>query len=322
MRRAFELLALLADGAEHSGAELARRLGVTRAAVWNQVARLRETGVEILATPGQGYRLAAGFEALDGARIAALLRERGCGAFGEVQALEVTDSTNARLLEAAAGADVHGRVLLAEYQTAGRGRRGDRWMSPPGSGLCFSLGWRFDVPPPTFSALSLVVGLALLEALGAEGVGDAALKWPNDIVRGADKLAGILIEMRAEAGGPCVAVIGAGVNVALSDYARTLIDRPSGDVSSAAGRSVSRNALAAGLLAALAAALDEFARAGFEPFRAAWARADALAGREVSLDLGARTVHGTACGVDAHGALVLDCDGRRERFLSGHLTAH
>ena len=141
MRRAFELLALLGDGAEHAGSALAARLGVTRAAVWHQVAQLREQGLQIDAARGHGYRLAGGFEALDAARIRAELAP----AAREVVALDVvtvTDSTNERLLVALNEGDIHGRALLAEHQTAGRGRRGDRWISPPGSGLCLSLGWR------------------------------------------------------------------------------------------------------------------------------------------------------------------------------------
>ena len=183
-------------------------------------------------------------------------------------------------------------------------------MSPPGSGLCFSVGWRFEHPPTTFSALSLVVGLALVRALAAVGVHDARLKWPNDVVRAGRKLAGILIEVRAEAGGPSVAVIGVGLNVVLSAAARATIDRPSDDLLAATGNVVSRNELAADLLATLATTLAEFARDGFTPFRAAWLAVDALAGATVELDLGTRRIRGIACGVDDHGALLIEHEGR------------
>ncbi|MEQ8661018.1 MAG: biotin--[acetyl-CoA-carboxylase] ligase [Gammaproteobacteria bacterium] len=323
MRRALALLGLLADGAEHPGSELATTLGVTRAAVWNQVRRLRAEGIAIDATPAHGYRLGGGFEALDGALVGSLLAQDGCHAWNAIEVAGVTDSTNERLLRAhdeqGGTHDQHGRVLFAEYQTAGRGRRGDRWISPPGSGLCFSLAWRFDTPPPTFSALSLAVGLAVVTCLEGEGVRDARLKWPNDVVRGNAKIAGILIEMRAEAGGPCLAVIGIGINTALPAAARGLIDRPSEDVSTASGRAVSRNRLAAALLASLATMLQRFARSGFAPFHAAWLARDALADTAVTLELGNRTVSGTARGVDEHGALVIEHGGARERFISGHL---
>ncbi|MCB1747680.1 MAG: biotin--[acetyl-CoA-carboxylase] ligase [Gammaproteobacteria bacterium] len=321
MRRAFELLALLGDGAEHSGAELSQALGVTRAAVWNQVQRLREAGIEIRGVAGQGYALAQGFEALDRAALRERLDGAACVAWPAIEVARVTDSTNERLLRALDSGDIHGHALFAEFQTAGRGRRGDRWISPPGSGLCFSCGWRFDAPPSTFSALSLVVGLAVVRCLREAGADDARLKWPNDVVRNGRKLAGILIEMRSEAGGPCHTVIGIGVNIALSPQARAAIDQPSDDVTAACGHAVSRNALAASLLGRLGAMLAEFATQGFAPFRDDWLAHDALVGRTVLLDLGPRTVSGRARGVDAHGALLIEHGGRCEPFVSGHLRA-
>ena len=321
MRRAFELLAMLGDGAEHSGGDLAVRLGVTRAAVWNHIEKLREQGVDVLATPRRGYYLREGFEALDSGSIRATLAMQGCTLYRELDAVTVTDSTNEQLLQAARARDIHACVLLAEYQTAGRGRRGDRWLSAPGSGLCMSLGWRFDAPPATFSALSLVVGFALVSALRELGVEQAMLKWPNDIVCRGAKLAGILIEMRSEAGGPCVTVIGIGLNIHLSDSAREQIGRPAGGYLEAGGNRLSRNQLAGVLLARLASALDEFAVQGFAPFRTRWAACDALADHQVRLELPGRVVEGIARGVDEHGALMIEHGGLRERFMAGHLTA-
>ena len=319
MRRAFALLDLLSDGAEHAGAELAQALGVTRAAVWHQVAQLREQGLTIDAVRGHGYRLHGGFEALDAERIRSQLTDSARTTL-RVETLVVTDSTNERLLAAQNEGEVHGRVLLAEYQTAGRGRRGDRWISPPGSGLCLSLAWRFDQPPATFSALSLVVGMAIAESLRELGVNGAMLKWPNDILCDNGKLAGILIEMRAEAGGPCCTVIGIGINVRMSEESRALINQPVEDFVHAGGSDVSRNRLAAVLLSALARTLPRFGRDGFAPFRADWQRYDALSGRAVKLQLPNRLVAGTARGVDEHGALLIEHGGRSESFVSGHLS--
>ena len=318
MRRAFALLELLRDGAAHSGAALAERLGVTRAAVWHQVAQLREQGLSIEAARGHGYRLLGGFEALQAARIRELLTPAARAVLA-IDVTTITDSTNERLLVALNTGDIHGQVLLAEHQTAGRGRRGDRWISPPGSGLCLSLGWRFDQPPATFSALSLVVGMAIAGSLRELGVAAAMLKWPNDILCEAGKLAGILIEMRAEAGGPCRTVIGIGINVRLGEAARQLIDQPVEDVQHATGQPMSRNRLAAVLLSALAATLPRFGREGFAAFRADWSRFDAFGDRPVQLQLPNRVVSGIARGVDDHGALIIEHDGRRESFVSGHL---
>jgi BirA family biotin operon repressor/biotin-[acetyl-CoA-carboxylase] ligase len=319
MRRAFALLDLLSDGAEHGGTELAEALGVTRAAVWHQVAQLREQGMVIAASRGHGYQLPGGFEALSAASIRAQLSGPARESL-HVETVTLTDSTNERLLAALNSGDIHGQVLLAEHQTAGRGRRGDRWLSPPGSGLCLSLGWRFDQPPATFSALSLVVGMAITESLRELGVSAAMLKWPNDILYDGGKLAGILIEMRSEAGGPCRTVIGIGINVQMSAQARALIDQPVEDFTHASGQAVSRNRLAAVLLSALARTLPQFGRDGFAVFRQDWLRYDALVGQAVKLELPNRTVLGTARGVDDHGALIIEHDGGRETFVSGHLA--
>lgn len=319
MRRAFALLELLSDGAEHAGAELADALGVTRAAVWHQVAQLREQGLAITAARGHGYRMPGGFEALSAEAIRAQLQD-GAGELLRIDTVTITDSTNERLLAALNSGDIHGQVLLAEHQTAGRGRRGDRWISPPGSGLCLSLGWRFDQPPATFSALSLVVGMAIAASLREQGVHSAMLKWPNDILCDGGKLAGILIEMRAEAGGPCRTVIGIGINIAMSAEARAQIDQPVEDFTHASGHGVSRNRLAAALLSALTCALPRFGRDGFAVFRDDWRHYDALVDAPVKLELPNRTVIGVARGVDDHGALLIEHDGRRETFVSGHLS--
>lgn len=319
MRRAFALLNLLSDGAEHAGTELARALGVTRAAVWHQVAQLREQGLTIDAVRGHGYRLCGGFEALSADDIRSQLTGTARDTI-TVDTVTITDSTNERLLAALSAGDIHGRALLAEYQTAGRGRRGDRWISPPGSGLCLSLAWRFDQPPATFSALSLVVGMAIVASLRELGVRGAMLKWPNDILCDNGKLAGILIEMRAEAGGPCSTVIGIGINVQMSEESRALINQPVADFTHACGSPVSRNRLAAALLSALARTLPQFGRDGFAQFRAAWHRYDALAGHAVKLELPNRVVAGFARGVDEHGALLIEHNGRSECFVAGHLS--
>lgn len=310
---------MLHDGAEHSGADLAHRLGISRAAIWNHIDRLRKEGIEVRATRGRGYVLEGGFEVLDTAEIHRRLQQLNCKSVTALEAVVVTDSTNERLLAALPNDNIHGRVLLAEYQTAGRGRHGDQWIAPPGSGLCMSLGWCFDSPPTTFSALSLVVGLAVVSTLAEQGICRAMLKWPNDIVRDGCKLGGILIEMRSESGGPCTTVIGLGINIRLSQLARGRIEQPSADLESAAGHAISRNALAAALLNSLCAKLSLFGRQGFAGFWPEWRQFDVLADEPVRLDLAERVVEGIARGVDENGALIIEHSGRREKFMSGHL---
>ncbi|MGE3773448.1 MAG: HTH domain-containing protein, partial [Gammaproteobacteria bacterium] len=156
MDKSYDLLAALADGRAHSGASLAARLHVSRAAVWNRVKRLQALGVDNYAVRGKGYQLARGFEFLNEHAIRHALAPDVAAEIGSITVSQVTDSTNQRLLELVPTAGVHGHAWLAEYQTAGRGRRGDRWLAPPGSAVCLSLGWRFESPPKDLSALSLV----------------------------------------------------------------------------------------------------------------------------------------------------------------------
>ena len=319
MDKVFELLAYLSDGKPHSGTALAAAAGVTRAAIWERVKRLQGVGVELFAVPGKGYQLAHPFDFLIEEDIRARLSPNAAAALRRITVSPVTDSTNQRLLDACQQGDIHGHAWLAEFQTAGRGRRGDRWLAPPGAAVCLSLGWCFDSPPRDLGALSLVVGIGVvrgLQALGAHGVG---LKWPNDLLFDRRKLAGILIEMRSEVGGPCSVVIGIGINVALGEAVKAGIDQPAASLAEACKQVPSRNAIAAAVLTSLVDTLGLFTVRGFAAFVPVWRVLDALAGRRVQLTLPGRTVEGTARGVDANGLLLIEHGGTQEAFLAGHV---
>jgi BirA family biotin operon repressor/biotin-[acetyl-CoA-carboxylase] ligase len=315
----FTLLSLLADGRTHAGATLATQLGVTRGAVWARIQRLQALGVEVHAIPGKGYRLPRPFERLDAALITNALPPAWQGGLAALECLPVTDSTNERLLQRVQTGNIHRQALFADYQTAGRGRRGDAWLAPPGSGICVSLGWRFDTPPSGMGALGLAVGVAVAECVTGLGASGIALKWPNDVLHEGGKLAGILIEMRAEHGGPSTVVVGVGLNLWLPGEVRARIEQPVTDLESILPTMPSRNIVAARLLSSLAEALETFARAGFAPFVPLWSRHDGLRDRRVRLELPGRSVEGIARGVDAQGLLCIEHAGGREMFLSGHL---
>jgi len=319
MDKSFELLARLNDGHAHSGEALAQEFAITRAAVWNRVQRLQTLGLEIFAVPGKGYRLSQPFEFLAVTKIRAGLDVPARTMLAELQCVETTDSTNQQLLQRAATRAIHGHALLAEYQTAGRGRRGDAWIAPPGSGLCLSLGWRFEAPPHTMSALSLVIGIAVARTAQAFGLDAVRLKWPNDVLYQGRKLAGILIEMRAEYGGPSTVVIGVGLNSHIPAAVRATITQPVADLSEALEHPPGRNLVAARLLSELVKVLTEFTAHGFAPFAADWRRYDGLAGQQVQLELPDRQIRGLAQGVDASGMLMIEHAGVREKFLSGHV---
>ncbi|HVF34036.1 MAG TPA: biotin--[acetyl-CoA-carboxylase] ligase [Candidatus Saccharimonadia bacterium] len=312
------VLRALGAGTELSGAALAQHLSVTRAAIWKQVMRLRALGVPVEAVAGRGYRLARPVELLDAARIEAGLGAgaRSC-ARGVTVAFEL-DSTNSELLRRPPGT-AHGEVCLAEYQHGGRGRRGRRWHSPLAANLYGSVGWRFESGAAALGGLSLAVGVAALRALERCGVTGVELKWPNDLVAGGDKLGGVLIELGGEITGPCDAVIGVGINVAMPPCTADAIDQPWTDVATLAP-GTTREALAIALFDELLPALSRYERDGFAPFRAAFERADALRGREIRLDPGRGVLAGTALGVDEHGLLRVLVDGIEQRFASGEAS--
>jgi BirA family transcriptional regulator, biotin operon repressor / biotin---[acetyl-CoA-carboxylase] ligase len=306
-----------------SGEALAADLAVTRAAVWKAVEQLREVGVGLEAQTNKGYRLSAGVTALSAGRIEALLP---AGVRTRLDALLVEwslESTNTKLLDSLPPRAGTAMVVLAEHQTGGRGRRGRGWVAPPGGALCLSLAWQFADMPADLSALSLVTGMCAADALRSLDVGGVRLKWPNDLVTANGKLGGILIEMRAEAGGPVHVVIGIGLNVLLDAAAREAV-KASGNVADdlRAHRDPvpDRNAMVAALLARLVPALETFPRAGFAPHMARWNELDALKDREVRIENAGELTRGVARGIDAHGALLVETPGGVRRFISGEVT--
>ncbi len=317
-----EAIRLLSDGAWHSGEDLARVLHVSRAAVWKRLQGLGEWGLELQAVRGRGYRLARPLELLNAEAI-----RRHCPApirsrLGQIDLFPVLDSTNAWLMTQASVAGPH--LCLAEYQSAGRGRRGRSWQSPFGSNLCLSLAWRFTEIPAQFSALGLAVGVAVVEALAALGLRDLALKWPNDLQWRGRKLAGILIEHRGEGGGPARVVIGLGLNLGMTASQAKGIDQPwvaLEEVFRECGEPMpGRNALCASILSALIGAIDDFSTHGFAGFCARWTQYDLTRNQWVRLEHGGQVIEGLARGIDAEGALLLDVDGHRQRYLSGDLS--
>jgi len=313
--RTKRLLEALSDGRFHSGEELGIYLSTTRAGVWKQLQRLRDLGVEVDAVRGRGYRLAAPVELLDAARITEGLSDSLRETLGDVSVVLATASTNQDLL-ARARQGGGSEVLLAEMQTAGRGRWGRRWHSPFGSNLYLSLLWPLQLGKGA-QGLSIALGAAIADALNSLGA-DVRVKWPNDLLAQGGKLGGILLEVVGDPHGACRLVAGIGLNINLPAAARASIDQAVSDLRTAVqGQVPGRNEVAAVLIEALAKALETFEGQGLTPFIDTWNRYDALAGQRVTLDLGTESQVGRVLGVDEHGQLLID-DGRRTRaFASG-----
>ena len=314
------VLAELSAG-PRSGSELAARLGVTRAAVWKQVERLRGLGVGIAAQAGGGYRLEAPLELLQAARIAAALAPATRAQLGDLAVHWQLDSTSSELLRRASVDPRDTLACVAEIQSAGRGRRGRAWRMPLGGGIALSLLKRFDGGMVALAGLSLVAGIAAVRALADCGIDGVGLKWPNDLLAQDRKLGGILVEIGGEAMGPCHAVVGIGVNVVLDARGGAAIDQPWIDLAALAhGGPPSRNLLVARLLERLTEALARFAEAGFAAFVDDYARLDVLAGRGVRVLRGGRSEEGIARGVDARGALRVECANREQAIDSGEVS--
>ena len=327
------LLALLCDGSLHSGAQLAAALGVTRAAVWKLVGELREAGIPIHSLNRRGYRLSAPVELLDAARMRAHARERGCRLPDELEVHFLIDSTNDHLYAAPPPAPGAARVAFAELQSAGRGRRGRRWIAPFGSGLTFSIAWTFAETPADLPALGLALGVAIAKVLRGLGAQSLTLKWPNDLLHDGRKLGGLLTQLRQEAGGAATVVAGLGLNLVLPAGARRAIDQsaqtsidhqaslPVTDLASAIpGGLPSRNVIAARLVLGLEEALREFATGGYAGFAADWAALDALRDAPVCVHQGSDRIEGTARGTDRDGALLVESAGRVLRVFSGDVS--
>lgn len=324
------LLGLLCDGSLHSGAQLAAALGVSRAAVWKLVGELRAAGVAIDSLSRRGYRLSAPVELLDAARMRAHACEQGRRLPDELEVHFLIDSTNDHLYAAPPPAPGAARVAFAELQSAGRGRRGRRWIAPFGSGLTFSISWTFAETPADLPALGLALGVAIAKVLSGLGAQRLSLKWPNDLLHDGRKLGGLLTQLRQESGGAATVVAGLGLNLALPDAARNAIeavnssDHPALAVADLAGATPqglpSRNLIASRLVLGFEDALREFATVGFTGFAQEWAALDALRGAPVRVHQGSERFEGTARGTDRDGALLVESAGRVLRVFSGDVS--
>jgi BirA family transcriptional regulator, biotin operon repressor / biotin---[acetyl-CoA-carboxylase] ligase len=315
----FPILRLLGDGRFHSGEDIASHFGVTRATVWNAVQDAEALGVRLFSVRGKGYRLPEPVPFLDAERI-----QEGLGVHRGTYALEIherMESTNSYLMRAAAEGAAHGTCVVAELQTAGRGRRGRAWQTGLGNSLAFSVLWRFECGAGALSGLSLAVGVALMRALHEIGVKDAALKWPNDVLCRGEKLAGILIELQGDMDGPSAAVIGIGLNLRLPEALLQAIDQPATDLYRLLGTAVAPDDVLAALLRHLADVLQAFERNGFEQLREEWAAHHAYHEQPVRMLMpDGRIVEGVVAGIAADGALQVRTADGLQRFTAGEIS--
>ncbi len=310
-----KLLKLLKDGRFHSGQDLGVALGVSRSAVWKQLQHLEaELNLPIHKVRGRGYQLAAPLSLLEVSAIA----ECSQGECWPALIFDSIDSTNAQALRAIGDGQAAPFLVLAERQTAGRGRRGRQWVSPFAENLYYSLVLRIEGGMRQLEGLSLVVGLAVMRTLQSFGVADAGLKWPNDVLVNNQKIAGILLELVGDPADVCHVVLGIGINVNMQ--VTTEVDQQWTSVRRETGIAIDRNLLVARLNHNLQMDLERHRRAGFAEFQREWEKAHLWQGQAVSLIAGVNRIDGVVRGIDGQGALRLEVDGVEKSFSGGELS--
>ncbi|YCH30285.1 bifunctional biotin--[acetyl-CoA-carboxylase] ligase/biotin operon repressor BirA [Erwinia sp. D4-22] len=307
-----KLVAILADGEFHSGEQIGEKLGMSRAAINKHIQTLKEWGLDVFTVTGKGYCLSEPVQLLDEAEINQRLDQQG------VAVIPVIDSTNQYLLERM-GSLKTGDACVAEYQQAGRGRRGRQWFSPFGANLYLSMYWRLEQGPAAAMGLSLVIGIVIAEVLQQLGAESVRVKWPNDLYLNDRKLAGILVEMIGKTGDAAQIVFGAGINLKMRTPDASVVNQGWINLQEA-GITINRNELVSLLVNQLRHSLRDFEREGLAPFLPRWQRLDNFINRPVKLLIGEREVLGIARGIDQQGGLLLEQDGVTKPWVGGEIS--
>lgn len=306
------LISILADGEFHSGEQLGEQLGMSRAAINKHIQTLRDWGVDVFTVPGKGYSLPEPIHLLDEKKISQQIEH------GRVTVLPVIDSTNQYLLDRLDEL-TSGDTCVAEYQQAGRGRRGRKWFSPFGANLYLSMYWRLEQGPAAAIGLSLVIGIVIAEVLQQLGADQVRVKWPNDIYLQDRKLSGILVELTGKTGDAAQIVSGAGINLVMRRVESDVVNQ--GWISlQEAGVVIDRNLLAARLIKELRLGLELFEQEGLAPYLPRWEKLDNFIHRPVKLIIGDKEIYGISRGIDAQGALLLEQDGVIKAWVGGEIS--
>jgi BirA family biotin operon repressor/biotin-[acetyl-CoA-carboxylase] ligase len=312
-----------ASGHSCSGQKLSGELGVSRAQIWKHVETLRRRGYEIHAEAGDGYRLDAAPDRLYAEELAVGLTTRWLAR--EIHHLDSTDSTNRVALDLARAGAAHGVTVVAEAQTAGRGRLGRSFFSPAYQNLYTSIVLRPDVSLAAAPAFILAAAIAVADTVAASlgSDRDLEIKWPNDVLLGGLKTSGILMELGAEAARIEYLVLGIGVNLNVDrrQFPGEFRDLAT-SLASHGGRPIDRIGFTRELYTNLEATLDACAEGGFEAVRGRFEDRFEMRGRTVRVkQLDGRELRGTALGIDSDGALRLARDGGGEfRVIAGDVT--
>jgi len=325
-----KILSILKDGQFHSGESLGEALGCSRTAVWKQLQKLENLGLSIESIKGTGYRVSGGFELFDSELILGHLSEVATAHLSNLEIFRSIESTNKYAREKAEREPCSGSVILAEQQSAGRGRRGKTWVSPFAANIYLSIVWGFEQGAQALEGLSLAVGVAVKRVLNAHGVDGVQLKWPNDIYIDGQKLGGILLEMIGDPAGQCSVIVGVGINLAMPADQGSNIDQEWTDIRTQMqaqqsemeeNARPSKNHITSSLISEIIILLSDFQAQGFSSYRDEWQAADAFYGMQAAIHTPKQSIAGIVRGVDPNGALRLELDnGEIETFIGGELS--
>ncbi|MCO7254742.1 bifunctional biotin--[acetyl-CoA-carboxylase] ligase/biotin operon repressor BirA [Dickeya oryzae] len=307
-----KLISILSDGEFYSGEYLGELMGMSRAAINKHIQTIREWGLDVYTVTGKGYSFSSPIQLLDADEICSKILD------GNIAVLPVIDSTNQYLLDRLDSIS-SGDACIAEYQQAGRGRRGRQWFSPFGSNLYLSLYWRLEQGPAAAVGVSLVIGIVMAEVLHQLGAGGVRVKWPNDLYLNDRKLAGILVELNGRTGDAAHLVIGAGINLRMNSSGSNVINQEWINLQEA-GIDIDRNSLAVKLITELRTALAVYEQQGLAPFISRWSSLDNFYNRTVKLIVGNREIVGVNKGIDNQGALLLEQAGEIRSYIGGEIS--
>ena len=303
-----------------SGEAISDVLGISRNAVHKHVKSLRKRGYRIVGVSRRGYRLEDEPERLSMGHVTQRTENTMFG--HSFRYHDEIESTNLEAKTLAQKGAPEGTVVVAEAQTAGRGRLGRRWTSPAGKGLLFSVILRPSMPMSEAHLLTIVAATAAAEAIERQVPARIAIKWPNDLFIGDRKAGGILMEISGEQDEVDWVVLGIGLNVN-TEFSElpVALRRTATSLRMAGGESVDRSEMLAGLLLSLQAHYTAALRGGFERALTAFRERDYLLARTISVETRQGAVVGAAAGIDDRGALLVELPHRRIRsFHSGDVT--
>lgn len=313
-----ELIRRLASGEFVSGQVLADALGVSRTAISKHIQALSDMGLDVFKVHGKGYRLAEPINLLDAERIQEILLS--LGASNPIEVHTIIDSTNSYLLRRLPNQVIDGQTCVAEYQSAGRGRRGKNWVSPFASHLYVSMYHSLEQGVAAAMGLSVVIGLAVADVLEQDYKLDVQLKWPNDIYIDGRKLAGILVELEGQPTEAGHSVIGLGLNIKMPEAQGQVIDQPWTDIASQLGQSVDRNVLVARLISQFNRRLQQHKLYGLTPMLADWQRRDIFINQAVEIISANQSTRGICRGINANGALLIEINGKVKPIYGGEVS--